>query len=286
MTGFDKILALDWSGAKASYGGIAVAEADTRTKQVRLIPPNGARWRREAVFAYLSDRIEAGERLLITIDCAFSMPFQEKGYLLGDAGPIQDAYSLWQVVEDAAAGAPDFGVGPLLDDPCFQRCYWTKGTQPPDWIHQKRRTEIVCGELTRTYPMSVFKLIGAKQVGKASLTGMRMMAALSRRFGEQISTWPFDPPTGQTVFAEIYPTLFRQKSGVGTKKLTDPKVLAKAVKKFGCGLASLSTMNDHEGDALITAAGLVELFATTADPLPWPVPAQVRKEGWIVGVPL
>ncbi|MCR9256817.1 MAG: hypothetical protein NXI16_12075 [Alphaproteobacteria bacterium] len=290
MSRFDAILALDWSGAKGRYTGIAIAELLAEADSPRLVRPSGARWTRAAAAAYLLDRIAAGERLLITIDCAFSMPYlPDEGYLQARTPGIDRAPDLWALLDAAARDAPDFAIGPMLDDPRMAPSYWASGKQPADWKGEKRLTERACAEATGTRPETVFKLVGAKQVGKASLTGMRTIHHMRKAEPDRLSVWPFEERETQAVMAEIYPTLFRRQAAGTLAKITDAATLSGALAALDCGPARGvgATLSDHEGDALITAAGLRRFLATSDTPFALPVRDRDRvcREGWILGVP-
>ena len=121
--------------------------------------------------------------------------------------------------------------------------------------------------------------------------------------GEAISrpsivAWPFDddatgpagwPDGPSSVVCEIYPTLFRRAATGRTDKLKQRDRLAAAVGCYGATLAEdvPDPMDDHTGDAVITAAGLARV---AADPALWHAPRQAgiaertRREGWIFGV--
>jgi len=292
MTGFDAILALDWSGQNSGYRGIAVAEAwPDRTEVVLHAPPAGKHWRRTQVADWLEGRIGRGERLLITIDCAFSMPYRPgEGYLGGRVPHIADAPALWAMLDAASGGALDFGVGAILADTRIAPSYWTSGRMPDGWTGEKRLTETSCAEATGTRPETVFKLIGAKQVGKAALTGMRLLHHLRRAVPDRLSVWPFEDGDRPVVLAENYPTLFRRRALGGLAKITDRVTLDRALAAYGCGpVRGLGdAVTDHAGDALVTAAGLRRFLSETPDPFALPPGdiVRIRREGWILGIPV
>lgn len=284
---FDFYIGIDWSGAKGRYSGIALAEC-TGESGPRLIAPEGRRWTRSTVAAYLGQRIASGERLLAGFDFAFAFPWiAGEGYLSGRTQHVSDAFALWELIEQASDDAPDFHAGPLVTHPDFAPSYWVSGKQKPDWRNDKRRTETECGTATSTYPETVFKLIGAKQVGKAALAGIRTLRAIRQAAPAHVAVWPFEDADKPTVLAEIYPTLFRRQALGSTAKIKDRDTLDNALAALGSGPAegAPERFSDHDGDALISAAGLRWLGrAGKLFTLPEEAEAQARREGWIVGV--
>lgn len=134
-------------------------------------------------------------------------------------------------------------------------------------------------------PYSCFNLIGAAQVGKSSLTGMRV---LHRLIGA-IPVWPFDSLT-QTgpVIVEIYTSLAARLAGIrkGLSKIRDGESLDAALAVFGSAPHTpLPRYTDHATDAILTAAWLranahrEELWQP-----PGLTPHVANTEGWTFGV--
>lgn len=285
---FDAWLGIDWSGAKGRYSGIALAEC-TGNAGPRLIAPAEHRWTRSGVAEYLTRRLSGGERLLIGLDFAFSFPWiAGEGYLAGRAPEIADVFSLWERIEQASGDAPDHFAGPVVTHEAFAPSYWQRGTQPAGWRNDKRLTETACAEATATRPETVFKLIGAKQVGKAALAGIRTLRAIRLAAPAHVAVWPFETLAGRSALVEIYPTLFRRQALGSLVKIRDRAILDTALAALGSG-ASLDVpaqFSDHDGDALISAAGLRSLDRMgNAFALAGRAAAQARYEGWIIGVP-
>lgn len=286
MRAFDSYIAIDWSGADGRYVGISVAACGPGAGAPRLVAPQGGRWTRAAVAAWLDGELRSGRRLLIGCDFAFGLPFEpEHGYLAGAVPGVSDIFGLWDAIDDASAGADDFGCAPVLADPRFAPLYWQRGRQPTAWVLRQRRAELGCAAATGTHPECVFKLIGAKQVGKASLTGIRVLRHV--RFGNRsrVAVWPFEPVGAKSVLVEIYPTLFRKQAAGGVAKLRTRRELNAALRRLGARGVAARTLSDHDTDALISAAGLRQAMAERRDWLVPPADPHIRREGWIFGVP-
>ena len=133
--------------------------------------------------------------------------------------------------------------------------------------------------------VSNFNLVGAAQVGKASLAGMRLLHRLSDR----IPLWPLDPvPARGPLLVEIYTSLAARAAGLppGRSKIRDGAALDAALAVLGSPPAGLiGPVSDHASDALLTAAWLRTIASEAA---PWSPPplteALARTEGWTFGI--
>ena len=284
---FDSYIAIDWSGADGRYVGISIAMCASGSTAPRLIAPEGARWTRTAAAAWLDRELKSGRRLLIGCDFAFGLPFEpDRGYLAGAVPEIVDIFGMWDAIDDAGAGAADFGCAPVLADPRFAPLYWQRGRQPAAWTLRQRRAERGCAAATGTHPECVFKLIGAKQVGKASLTGIRVLRQVRRDNRSRLAVWPFEAVGAKSVLVEIYPTLFRKQAAGGIAKLRTRAELNAALRQLGTRGVATRTLSDHDTDALISAAGLRRAIGEAGEWLAPPRDPHVRREGWIFGVPM
>lgn len=292
---FDLYIGIDWTGAKPSGTsppkGIAIAAA-TPDGTVRPIPPSGTAWSRREAGNWVLARVREGRRVMAGFDFAFGLSWVPGvGYLDGRVPGLDGLFAVWDLVEAASAGAPDDFAGPAVDDPRLAPSFWVSGTMPPHWgdgSTKRRRTELAAARSGLGTPVSVFKLAAAaKQVGKASLAGMRTLRRLRAEAGGRVAVWPAEAGEGRSVVAEIYPTLFRLRALGGNRKITDRDTLARAVAALDGRLAPEvpERFDDHAGDAMISAAGL-RLLA--ADPAVWSPPGldadTARREGWIFGV--
>lgn len=270
-TEFDRYIGIDWSGAaQPRYRGVAVAECRPGRSAPRLLdPPRGKRWTRSAVLDWLLQQ-PAGERLLVGFDFAFGLP--------GDGRALP---ALWAEIEARCAQDEDLlGRAYAEQDPRF----WHGGPRPANWNETPRATETACRKQERGQPQSPFHLIGAKQVGKGALAGMRLLHRLREQAGERYAVWPVDVAgpgdDARSICTEIYPRLFIRMAGLGNRKLRTREDLNDALNPLASiGLAS-GAFDDHEADALVSAAGLRRL---AEDPGCWRAGAG-QPEGWIFGV--
>lgn len=141
-------------------------------------------------------------------------------------------------------------------------------------------------EQLRLSPYSCFNLVGASQVGKSSLTGMRVLHRLRGKLG----LWPFDPvPEHGPLLVEIYTALPARIAGMrkGTSKIRDPQSLDALLAVFGSEPHKpLPRYDDHATDAILSSAWLrhaaddVGLWSPVAL-----TPELARTEGWTFGVP-
>jgi hypothetical protein len=285
---FDTFLAIDWSGARSPYRGIAVAKCMRGKSAPQLVSSTvNARWTRTEIANWLCDELKRGRRMLIGMDFAFGFPFEAKvGYFHGGNDRQETVFDLWKFIDDSSGDEPDFGCDAFTCDPRFEALFWKSGRLPEGWVARKRRTELACAETTNTRPETVYKLIGSKQVGKASLTGIRVLHYVRRIRKAEVSFWPFENSRGSTI-TEIYPTLFRKAATGSLAKLRSVRDLSKALAAFGSEAMPRITpkLSDHETDALISAAGLRCLAGKRAT---WwhseLASEQVQREGWIFGV--
>lgn len=144
--------------------------------------------------------------------------------------------------------------------------------------HQQRQT----GQAASA---SCFNLVGAAQVGKSSLTGMRLFHQLDGR----IPIWPFDPlPEKGPVIVEIYTSIAAMDAGLrkGQTKIRDRATLVAALSELNCRPpARLPDYSDHRTDAIITAAWLRQSVPQRQYWHPKALtPHIAATEGWTFGV--
>ena len=289
MSGFRHYVAIDWSGAAGErHKGIAVAVADAAGG-----PPVLARhhWSREDILALLRD---LPPDTLAGLDLGLSLPFADCGAFFPgwDESPT-DARSLWALVERLSAADPHLGAQGFVDHPQASRFFRRHGGREgaafrcDDAAHGRGRFRVTELEQARMgcKPYSNFNLVGAAQVGKSSLTGMRVLHAL----GGAVPVWPVDPlPESGSVVVEIYTTIAAMAAGrsPGRAKMRSYAALNEALAALGSPpVAGTGALDDHATDALLAAAWLREV----ADrPELWTpakmTPEIARTEGWTFGV--
>jgi hypothetical protein len=283
---FDRFIGVDWSGARGSaYSGIAVAECGAGAGAPVLVQPPKRRWRRTDFVDWVIGQASDERRMLIGIDCAFALPAAMATGLLGEN---YSAASLWTHVDRVCTGANDYYGGGFALHEAHRHLFWHSGPRPPDFSEHHRAGEHACRTAGLGSPESPLKLVGARQVGKGGLAGMRVLAALSKQLGELFAVWPFDPiERARIVCVELYPRLFMRMAGHGNAKVRSGDALNRCLAALHSDspLVTDETLVDHDTDALVAAAGL-RLIA--GEPAVWS-PAgldslAIRAEGWIFGV--
>ncbi|MET0251681.1 MAG: hypothetical protein ABW203_05830 [Novosphingobium sp.] len=287
MAEFDNFVAIDWSGAAGErHQGIAVALCAAGAAAPVLIRP-GHRWSRTEVPAWLLDDLPP--RTLVGLDLGASLPFADRGAFFPgwDESP-PDARGLWSLVDRLCAGDAHLGAASFVDHPSaaphFRRHGGREGAAFGGGAGRMRRTEEAQRQLG-CRPTSNFNLVGAAQVGKASLTGMRVLHRLAGR----LPVWPFDPvPSAGSVVVEIYTAISALAAGrrAGRSKMRDTAELDAALRALGSAPAALpDPLNDHQCDALVAAAWLRIAAGDGALWCPPGLEAVRFTEGWTFGAP-
>ena len=230
--------------------------------------------------------------MLIGLDLSFALPFvDQRSYFPGWANSPSDARSLWQLVDELSSMDDHLAATSFVRHPEIARHFRQQGACGELFGTGRgrlRRCEALGqGGIAGINPYSCFNLVGAAQVGKSSLTGMRVL----HRLHGAIPIWPFDPiqPSGP-VIVEIYTSVAARESGVmppGKAKITDPDTLDRALAEYGSGPHSPLTCRytDHATDAILTAAWMraraMEIDLWT----PRRMKTDARHtEGWTFGV--
>ena len=247
------------------------------------------RWSREAVLQWLVATAYAQEPVLVGLDLSPGFPFVDAGaYFPGWSGSPPDAKALWRLVDERSAATPHLGVAGLLADPVVAG-YFRHQHGTGERFGEGRGRLRVCEKKQLALglaPSSCFNLIGPAQVGKSSLTGMRVLHRLAGR----VPVWPFDPlPATGPAIVEIYTSIAARAAGLraGRSKVRDALSLDAALLALDSPPhAPLARYDDHSTDALVTAAWL---RAKAARPEFWSpralTPTIAATEGWTFGVP-
>ena len=282
MTRFAAYVAIDWSGAKGSrHKGIAIAEARGEAAP-RLVRP-GHVWSREQVLAWLLRRA-AREPTLFGFDFSFAPPIVERGeYLPGESDVPRTAREFWAYV-DSRCDDDDLGAASFLEHIHRRHFYFGIADGVKSGFMHFRQCDARLNAQGGRKTASAYDAIGAAQVAKASFSGMRFL----HRLDGKVAIWPMDtlPEHGSTV-VEIYTRIYLRRAGLSGVKLRSRTELNRALKGLGSPPARLRfEPNDHQTDALVTAAGM-RLLATTEPRAFDPeglTPEIARSEGWTFGV--
>ena len=289
MRRFTHFSAIDWSGARGlRQRGIALAVASGAAAPALVQP--GHIWSRGEILEWLQGVAAAGTDMLIGFDFSAAFAFEDRGaYFPGWADSPANLPALWALVERLTGTDPHYEVGGFLAHAEARRHFRHGRGDVGDLFepgagrlrvveHHQRRTK-------QAASVSNFNLVGAAQVGKASLAGMRLL----HRLRGPIPLWPLDPvPATGPLLVEIYTSLAARAAGVpaGRSKIRDGETLDKALAVLGSPETGFrGPVSDHASDALLTAAWL---RAAAADADAWsPSPlsdALARTEGWTFGI--
>ena len=282
MRRFRSFVAIDWSGAKGKrHKGIAIAEAHGDLAP-RLIRP-GHVWSREEVLSWLLKR-GAKEPTLFGFDFSFAPPIVARGeYLPGESDVPNTAREFWAYV-DSRSDDEDLGAASFLEVAHRRHFYFGIADGVKAKFMHFRQCDARLNEQGGRKTASAYDAIGAAQVAKASFSGMRFLHRLDGR----IAIWPMDPlPAHGSAVVEIYTRIYLRRAGLSGVKLRSRAALNEALSGLGSRPARLSfEPNDHQTDALVTAAGMRQLaehepraFAPEGF-----TPHIARSEGWTFGV--
>jgi hypothetical protein len=279
---FQSYIAIDWSGAKGKrHKGIAIAEARGDAAP-RLLRPDHV-WSRTEVLDWLLKRA-AKEPTLFGFDFSFAPPIVEKGeYLLGEPGVPKTAREFWAYV-DAHSRDEDLGAASFLEEVHRRHFYFGIADGVKADFVRFRQCDARLNAQGGRKTASAYDAIGAAQVAKASFAGMRLL----RRLDGKVAIWPMDPlPESGSAVVEIYTRIYLRRAGMTGKKLRSADALNLALAGLGSKRVRLGfEPNDHQTDALVTAAGMRALArgerrAFDPDGL---TPGIARSEGWTFGV--
>lgn len=289
--GFDRFVAIDWSGARGRWQrGIAVAACGPGDEAPTLVaPPDAdAAWSRGSALAWVAALADRGERALIGLDLSPGFPFEDTGaYFPGWSDSPADMPGLWALVDRLCAADPDLAADSFVAHAEASRHFRRLGACGDRFPGGRGRLR-ACERAQRAMrlsPSSCLNLVGAAQVGKASLTGMRVLGRLRGR----VPLWPLDPlPASGPLLVEIYTSLAARAAGLpaGRAKIRDAAALDRALAALGVRPhAALARYDDHATDAVLAAAWL---RAVAGDEGLWSPadlsPAVALTEGWTFGV--
>ena len=282
MKHFASFVAIDWSGAKGKrHKGIAIAEARGEASP-RLVRPTHV-WSRREVLDWLLKRA-AKEPTLFGFDFSFAPPVLERGeYLPGEPGVPRTAREFWAYVDDRSLDE-DLGAASFLEKVHRKHFYFGIADGVKSHFMHFRQCDARLTAQGGRKTASAYDAIGAAQVAKASFSGMRFL----HRLDGKIAIWPMDPlPKNGSAVVEIHTRIYLRRAGLTGTKLRSRVALNEALRALGSRPARLGfEPNDHQTDALVTAAGMRQL--ETDEPRAFDpeglTHAIARSEGWTFGV--
>jgi hypothetical protein len=279
---FESFVAIDWSGAKGTrHKGIAIAEA--RGEAAPRLVRAGHIWSREEVLAWLLRRASKGATLF-GFDFSFAPPILERGeYLIGEPEVPKTAREFWAYV-DGRSDDEDLGAASFLEQAHRKHFYFGIADGVKAEFVRFRQCDARLNALGGRKTASAYDAIGAAQVAKASFSGMRFL----HRLNGKIAIWPMDPlPECGSAVVEIYTRIYLRRAGLTGTKLRSRAELNRALKGLGSRRARLRfEPDDHQTDALVTAAGMRALarHEPRAFRPPGLTPDIAQAEGWTFGV--
>ncbi len=288
---FTHFAAIDWSGAAGErHRGIALAICTEGDAAPELVRP-GHRWSRPEVLDWLLDELPADT--LVGMDLGISLAFADCGaFFPGWSESPADAKNLWALIDAICKDEPHLSVSAFVDhseaSAHFRRHGGREGAAFGANGQRGGRGRFRVTELAQQAigctPYSNFNLVGAAQVGKSSLSGMRLL----HRLGGRLPVWPIDYlPARGSVICEIYTTIAAVAAGrsAGRSKIRDGAELDAALTRLcsqGAGLAG--PIDDHRSDAIVTAAWLRRAASDAALWRPYGLTPEIAAtEGWTFG---
>ncbi len=280
---FTRFAAIDWSGAKGKrHKGIAVAVAEAGESAPRLVRPDHAWARAEVLEWLLTSAAEAPT--LFGFDFSFAPPIAERGeYLPGEPGVPSTAREFWAYV-DARSEDEDLGAASFLEKVHRRHFYFGIADGEKARFVRFRQCDARLNLQGGRKTASAYDAIGAAQVAKASFSGMRFL----HRLDGKVAIWPMDPlPAQGSAVVEIYTRIYLRRAGLSGTKLRSRADLNAALAGLGSRPARLRfEPNDHQTDALVTAAGMRALAASEPGAFAPEglTPELARSEGWTFGI--
>ncbi len=231
---------------------------------------------------------ETSSDVLVGLDLSPALPFIDKGaYFPGWADSPANAKELWEMVDRLAADDEHLAASAFLTTSEVGRHFRQLnncGDRFGTGRGRLRACELGQADMGLS-PQSCFNLVGAAQVGKSSLTGMRVLHRLRGR----VPVWPFDAiPARGPLIVEIYTSIASRAAGVrkGRSKVRDAGSLDTVLGALDSDTHQpLESYDDHSTDAILTTAWL---RGAASNPALWEpanlTPAIARTEGWTFGV--
>ncbi|MFN2100049.1 hypothetical protein [Altererythrobacter sp. MF3-039] len=289
---FRHFLAIDWSGAAGErHKGIALAIADAQGGPPVLVRPPPRGWSRSEVLHILRDELPPDT--LVGMDLGIALPHADCGaFFPHNEVLLPDAPALWALIDDIC-DSDDFLAATSFTEHARYAPYFRRhgGRQGEHFgcdgaEHGRGRFRVTehAQAAMGCKPYSNFNLVGAAQVGKSSLTGMRLL----NRLRGHLPVWPIDPlPQQGSAIVEIYTTLAAMEAGRSSarSKMRSVADLNAALDVLDSPpIAGAGDIDDHSSDALVTAAWLRLVAGERARWHPTGLTNEIaRTEGWTFG---
>jgi len=280
---FARFAAIDWSGAKGKrHKGIAIALCEAGGSAPRLVRPDHV-WSRTEVLEWLL-AAAAETPTLFGFDFSFAPPIAERGeYLPGEPDIPSSAREFWAYV-DRRCDDEDLGAASFLERAHRRHFYFGIADGVKARFMHFRQCDARLNAQGGRKTASAYDAIGAAQVAKASFSGMRLLHRLDGR----VAIWPMDKlPDHGSAIVEIYTRIYLRRAGLRGTKLRSRSQLNPALKALGSRPTRLRfEPNDHQTDALVTAAGMRTLALDEPRAFaPDGLTAELaRTEGWTFGI--
>jgi hypothetical protein len=290
MRTFGEFAVFDWSGQNVERPkGIALASCRA-SEAPQLHRPTSNHWSRIEALHWLIRAAESQSDALIGLDLSMGFPFADAGAFFPDwEHSPQSAPALWQLVDEICIEDAHLAASRFVAHPELTRYFRHQGQLGDRYGAEKSGRLRVVEHESRSQmsarPYSCLNLVGAAQVGKSSLTGMRLL----NRLRGIVPVWPFDPvPDQGPMIVEIYTSIAASAAQLpkGRSKIRDQTTLNTAFANLGTpSPAPLAQYDDHSTDALLTAAWLAKAAANTQFWQPkLMTPKIAQTEGWTFGV--
>ncbi len=205
MPQFERYIGIDYSGAEtpiSSLPALRVYTADHASPPKEVLPPKSPRkyWTRRGIAEWLRDELSNPKPVLVGIDHGFSFPlryFEAHRLPLDWPTFLDDFQHHWPTDEDKTY------VCFARDGECGNG---SKRMGDPSWL---RLTE-----LWTPSAKSVFRFDVQGQVATSTHAGLPWLRYLRAQCRKNVHFWPFDGweiPTGRSVVAEVYPSLWTRR---------------------------------------------------------------------------
>ncbi len=260
MPQFEGYIGVDYAGAQtptSSLRGLRMYVADRTSLPKEVLPPQSPRkyWTRRGIAEWLREELSSSRPILVGIDHAFSFPlryFEAHCLPLDWPAFLDDFQQHWPTDEDNTY--VDF----VRKGECGNG---SKRMGDPSWL---RLTE-----LWTPSAKSVFLFDVQGQVATSTHAGLPWLGYLRTHCREKVHFWPFDGweiPTGRSVVAEVYPSLWMRRFANNGERTADQH----AAYATACWLQGADTNGS-----------LPQFFNPALEPEERNI---AEIEGWILGV--